>query len=151
MGSHFKASTVNMKIFLLAFTLVMLSIQGSEAKRLSCLQCESAVGSESSECVDGTVEGKECPLGMADGCIVIAATGEAAGQSYTSWTRTCCVGNETTLASCSDFHQDLQGVSLHYDQTWCKTDNCNTGDPRNSANALVPVLTILLATLVVMA
>merc|ERR1712227_195197 len=133
MGSHFKASTVNMKTFLLAFTLLMLSIQGSEAKRLSCLQCESMVGAESAECVDGT--------------------GEAAGQSYTSWTRTCCVGNETTLASCSDFHQDqdLQGVSLHYDQTWCKTDNCNTGDPRNSANALVPVLTILLATLVVMA
>merc|ERR1712203_750076 len=93
--SYFKASTVNMKIFLLAFTLVMLSIQGSEAKRLSCLQCESMVGAESAECVDGTVEGKECPLGMADGCIVIAATGEAAGQSYTTWSRQCCVGNET--------------------------------------------------------
>merc|ERR1711962_163156 len=112
MGSHFKASIVNMKIFLLAFTLAMHSFQGGTAKKLSCLQCESMVGAESAECAEGTAKGKECP-GIADGCIVIAGSGEFAGQSATTWTRACCVGNETALGSCSEFHQnqDQMGVS----------------------------------------
>ena len=47
-----------MKIFQLAFTLVMLSLQGSKADKVtSCIQCESLPGKEDTECIQGTGNG----------------------------------------------------------------------------------------------
>merc|ERR1711953_236223 len=138
MGSHFKASSVNMKTFLLAFTLLMLALHGSKADKVtSCLQCTSITGvSEDSECIKGTAKGTPCGAEM-DGCFVNVVHAEAAGVETTTWTRNCCAG-------------DLCSA----DQTWCATNDCNTGDPRDSksnGNALVPALTFLLATIAVMA
>merc|ERR1711872_408904 len=75
MGSHFKALTVNMKTFLLAFTLLMLGVHRSKADKVtSCLQCQSVTGMEDSECIDGTAKGTACATD-AVGCYVQVVAG----------------------------------------------------------------------------
>merc|ERR1711988_1880980 len=152
MGSHFKALTVNMKTFLLAFTLLTLCLHGSKADKVtSCLQCLSATGEEDSECIKGTGKGTACGTD-AVGCVVNVVSGSAMGVDVETWTRGCC----TVDAQCAEMHEEAEvgGVSGMVDQIGCTTNDCNTMDPRtpgNSASTLVPSLTVLLAIVTVMA
>merc|ERR1712088_93346 len=150
-----QSTKANMKTSQLALTLVLLALQGSKAGKVaSCLTCAGAL---ESDCAAGTGKGKACPANMAAGCYVVATTGEANGQSVTTFTRGCCVTPATNSTnqpgSCSDFHDDMSqnGVSGRIDQTWCDTDDCNTMDPRtggSSAGTLVPSLAFFLLTAV---
>merc|ERR1712156_857386 len=150
--SHFKALTVNMKTFLLALTLLMLVLHGSKADKVtSCLQCTSATGMEDSECIKGTGKGTACATD-AVGCVVNVVSGSAMGVDVETWTRGCC----TVDAQCTEMHEESEvgGVSGMVDQIGCDTNDCNTMDPRtpgNSASTLMPALTVLLATVAVMA
>merc|ERR1711872_467396 len=152
MGSHFKALTVNMKTFLLAFTLLMLGVNGSNADKVtSCLQCQSVTGMEDSECIDGTAKGTACATD-AVGCYVQVVAGTAMGVDVANGARGCC----TVDAQCTEMHEEAEvgGVSGMVDQIGCTTNDCNTMDPRtpgNSASTLVPALTVLLAIVAVMA
>merc|ERR1711962_1579614 len=144
-----KASTANMKFFQLAFTLLMLSLHGGKADKVaSCLQCQSSPDQENSECIKGTVKGTECGMEM-DGCFVNMQS--INGQKGEAWVRGCCTANDL----CKDLHQDVEEDDETFggriDQSWCNTNDCNIGDPRSKANAMVPALTILLATVAVMA
>merc|ERR1712107_846895 len=113
MGSHFKALTANMKTFLLAFTLLMLGLHGSKADKVtSCLQCTSHSEVEDSECIEGTVTGTACGKEM-DGCYV--------NVEGDDWIRGCCAG-----ALCTEAHEEAGDVGPT-DQTWCATNDCNTG------------------------
>merc|ERR1712130_905347 len=88
----------------------------------------------------------------ADGCYVLASTGEAGGQSVTTWARGCCSGTSTTPGvGCSNIHesQDVAGASARYDQSWCDTNDCNTMDPRSSAGALASTLALIVAAVAV--
>merc|ERR1712080_363534 len=138
-----------MKTFLLSLALVLVTIQGSKAVNVtSCLTCTGIDGA----CAEGTGKGMACARG-ADGCYVLASTGEGGGQSVTTWARGCCSGTSTTVGmGCSDIHesQDAGGASVRYDQSWCDTNNCNTMDPRSSsAGALVSTLTLIVAAVAV--
>merc|ERR1711988_57455 len=143
MGSHFKALTVNMKTFLLAFTLLTLGLHGSKADKVtSCLQCQSVTGAEDSECIKGTGKGTACGTD-AVGCVVNVVSGSAMGVDVETWTRGCC----TVDAQCAEMHEEAEvgGVSGMVDQIGCTTNDCNTMDPRtpgNSARTLVPSLTV---------
>merc|ERR1712209_159164 len=152
MGSHFKALTVNMKTFLLAFTLLTLGLHGSKADKVtSCLQCTSATGAENSDCIKGTGKGTACGTD-AVGCVVTVVSGSAMGVDAATWNRGCC----TVDAQCAELHEESEvgDVSGMVDQIGCTTNDCNTMDPRtpgNSARTLVPALTVLLAIVAVMA
>merc|ERR1711899_684001 len=152
MGSYFKALTGIMKTFLLAFTLLLLGVHGSEADKVtSCLQCTSATGMEDSECIKGTGKGTACATD-AVGCVVNVVSVSAMGVDVETWTRGCC----TVDAQCTEMHEESEvgGVSGMVDQIGCTTNDCNTMDPRtpgNSASTLVPALTVLLAIIAVMA
>merc|ERR1711962_243890 len=154
MGSHFKALTVNMKTFLLAFTLLMLGLYGSKADKVtSCLQCITVTGvSEDSECIGGTGKGTACGVD-AVGCYVQVAAGSTVGVDVATWNRGCCIANS---GLCTEIHEEQEqgGASVHVDQVGCTTNDCNTMDPRtpgSSASTLVPALTILLVIVAVMA
>ena len=100
-----------MKTFLLSLTLVLLTLQGSKAANVtSCLQCQTP----DAGCAEGTGTGSPCG-GKADGCFVVASTGEAEGQSYTAWVRGCCFAS-----SCNEIHesQDVGGVSTRVNESW---------------------------------
>merc|ERR1711885_53776 len=150
MGSHFEASSANMKNFLLALTLLMLGLHGSKADTVtSCLQCQSVTGMEDSECITGT--GTACGTD-AVGCVVNVVSGSAMGVDVANWFRGCC----TLDAQCAEMHEESEvgGVSGMVDQIGCTTNDCNTMDPRtpgSSASTLVPALTVLLAIVAVMA
>merc|ERR1711973_558342 len=153
MGSHFKALTVNMKTFLLPFTLLMLGLHGSKADKVtSCLQCTTVTGvTEDSECIAGTGKGTACGMD-AVGCYVNVAAASATVTPdlvVTTWNRGCC----TTNSLCTEIHEEQTTASgsIHVDQLGCTTNDCNTMDPRSSASTLVPALTILLAIVAVMA
>merc|ERR1711962_574142 len=167
MGSHFKASSANMKTFLLALTLLMLGLHGSKADKVtSCLQCQSVTGMENSECIKGTGKGTACGTD-AVGCVVNVVSGTAMGVDVATWNRGCC----TVDAQCTEMHEEAEvgGVSGMVDQIGCTTNNCNTMDPRtgsgsttttsnsgsttdsSSASTLMPALTVLLAIVAVMA
>merc|ERR1712126_349023 len=142
MGSHFKASTVNMKTFLLAFTLLMLGLHGSKADKVtSCLQCQSVPEMEDSECIEGTGKGTACGTD-AVGCYVNVAAASATVTPdlvVTTWARGCCLANS---GLCTEIHEEQSTASgsIHVDQLGCTTNNCNTMDPRtpgNSASTLV--------------
>merc|ERR1711962_544241 len=151
MGSHFKALTVNMKTFLLAFTLLMLDLHGSKANIVpSCLQCITVTGvNEDSECISGEGRGTACEVD-AVGCYVQVTAGSV---DVATWNRGCCPANS---GLCTSIHEEQEqgGVSAHVDRIGCTTDDCNTMDPRtpwSSASTLVPTLTILLVIVAVMA
>merc|ERR1711963_1121736 len=154
MGSHFKASSANMKTFLLAFTLLTLGLHGSKVDKVtSCLQCQSVTGeSEDSECFEGTGKGTACGTD-AVGCYVNVAAASATVTPdlvVTTWNRGCCTTNS---GLCTEIHEEQTTASgsIHVDQLGCTTNDCNTMDPRSSASTLVPALTILLAIVAVMA
>merc|ERR1711962_1606492 len=114
MGSHFKASSANMKTFLLALTLLMLGLHGSKADKVtSCLQCQSVPGMEDSECIKGTGKGTACGTD-AVGCVVIAFSGKTNGVDFTNWHRGCCYVD----AQCTESHEEVEdgGVSGMSDQ-----------------------------------
>merc|ERR1712004_948407 len=163
---------VNMKTFLVAFTLLMLSLHGNQADKgttpstptptntsigssvTSCLKCNSM---EDPECIEGTGKGTECGMWNQirphEGCVVTRFQGEYDGVEVTFWERECCMTESSApddgvLGSCTEFHGEYfdyeDGLSGYVDQTWCGTNDCNTGDPGNSASALVPAFTFLL-------
>merc|ERR1712088_922284 len=144
---------VNMKTFLLAFTLLMLGLYGSKADKVtSCLQCQSVTGvSQDSECMEGTGKGTACGTD-AVGCFAQVVASSGGGVDVTWGTRGCC----TVDAQCTEMHEESEvgDVSGMVDQIGCTTNDCNTMDPRtpgNSASTLVPALTVLLAIVAVMA
>merc|ERR1712180_40652 len=134
MGSHFKALTVNMKTFLLAFTLLMLGLYGSKADKVtSCLQCQSVTGvSQDSECMEGTGKGTACGTD-AVGCFARVVASSGGGVDVTTWNRGCC----TVDAQCTEMHEEAEvgGVSGMVDQIGCTTNNCNTMDPRTGSSS----------------
>merc|ERR1712130_33540 len=138
-----------MKTFLLSLALVLVTFQGSKAGNVtSCLSCSSHHNSPNPGCVEGTVKGTPCD-GGADGCFVLATSGEKDGETRTGWERGCCLGNSTTAgrhgytAECTEIHGGMMG--LREDQSWCNTNDCNTMDPRSSAGALASTLTLIVA------
>merc|ERR1712123_54840 len=122
-----------------SFLFLIFALGSSEA--LKCLQCQSTKAAIDKDCVDGKVsKGMNCTgiMAQADGCTVNMVS------EPEMWTRSCCKGQ-----ACLDADSDALGVWVYNES--CKSDNCNTMDPRNGVSSALSVHALGLSVALMMA
>merc|ERR1719186_1187949 len=97
---------------------------------LKCLQCVSSTTSEDADCVEGNLSKSKNCEDDADGCLVMY---KDIGDLYD---RSCCIGDDECL------NEVKNGIWVES----CKTDNCNTMDPRNGSSQVNFFWAVLMVT-----
>jgi len=116
--------------------LSFLSLQAlrvGNADVTSCLQCVSSKEEPVPACEQGQVDqAKQCEEGRRDGCQVQVESDSS--NNPLVWHRDCC---GPTTGGCSTAHESGK------DRISCTSTNCNTMDPRSSAQSLFVNFSIL--------
>jgi len=117
--------------------LLLTTVLSSKAEVNSCLQCVSSKEEPLPACEQGSLDqAKPCEEGRQDGCQVQVESDLSSNVAIV-WHRDCC---GSTTGGCSSTHEAGK------DRISCKSENCNTMDPRSGAPSFASLFSTFVLT-----